>query len=172
MKERFFLGMERRGRETARWFCCLCAVQGVLAWKQHFKTQSTFLVSLNGAEAKGSHYSLRPLDILQQSLFLRLLQRRETESYSSGCLVSSQLQRYKQRGLAAGQISVSNHVHLTVGSCVSVGLSLQGRVTSTCPDVLHFITGSLILRLHADQRLTMLSPSLCLLHNLLVNEML
>lgn len=37
-----------------------------------FKTQRTFLVSLNGIEAKGADYSLPPFEILLQSLLLGL----------------------------------------------------------------------------------------------------
>lgn len=46
---------------------CVASVASGACWlrERHFKTQSTFLVSLNGVEAKGSHYSLPPLEILQ-----------------------------------------------------------------------------------------------------------
>lgn len=44
----------------------VASVASRLYWlsERHFKTQSTFLVSLNGIEAKGSQYSLPPLEIL------------------------------------------------------------------------------------------------------------
>lgn len=61
--------------------------------ERHFKTQSTFLVSFSRIEAKGSHTSLSPLEILLLSLFLWLFQQ-ETRILRS-CLFSvsfSQLQ--------------------------------------------------------------------------------
>lgn len=81
MKERFFLrmerregdgsggmteGKERRGREE-QLEGSAAPVASSPYWlrERHFKTQGTFLVSLNGAEAKRSHYSLAPLEIPQ-----------------------------------------------------------------------------------------------------------
>lgn len=72
MKERFSSAWRR---ERGRWerredgrkrgkqlegFVASVASRPYWLRERHFKTQSTFLVSLNGIEAKGSHYSLPP----------------------------------------------------------------------------------------------------------------
>lgn len=67
MKERFSCARREAGErprqmkraEAAGGECCLGGVQGVSAYgERHFKTQSTFPVSLNGIEAEGAHHSL------------------------------------------------------------------------------------------------------------------
>ena len=71
-------GRKREGEQRLQGSVAAAPAASRVYWlrERHFKTQSTFLVSLNGIEAKGSHCSLPPLEILQWSLLLRLLQRR------------------------------------------------------------------------------------------------
>lgn len=54
-------------RERKQPEASVASVASTLYWLRegHFKTQNTFLVSLNGIEAKGSHCSLPALEILQ-----------------------------------------------------------------------------------------------------------
>lgn len=60
--------------------------------ERHFKTQSTFLVSLNGIEAKGSHYSLPSWN----SSLISGFYKEKTELYSSvQGAVSSDVDRWK-----------------------------------------------------------------------------
>lgn len=81
MKERFFSvwrgGTEENSR-AKQLEGSVASVASRVYWlrERHFKTQSTFLVSLNGFEAKGLQYSLPPLEILQWSLLLWLLQKK------------------------------------------------------------------------------------------------
>lgn len=77
----------RRGREE-QLQGCVASVASRAYWlrERDFKTQSTFLVSLNGIEAKGSHYSLLLLKFFSDLCFSAT--KKKPESYSSGCSVS------------------------------------------------------------------------------------
>lgn len=61
------MGDERRGINGKQ--VSVAAVASKLRWRggRHFKTRSTFLLSLSGTEAKCSQHSLPPLYILQGS---------------------------------------------------------------------------------------------------------
>lgn len=61
MKERFSCAWKGKGEKQLEGSVCQ---RGFGLESDTFETRSTFLASLNGIEAKGSHYSL-PLEILQ-----------------------------------------------------------------------------------------------------------
>lgn len=65
-EERCERGEDQRKGRAKQLEDCVALVASRLYWlrERHFKTQNTFLVSLNGIEAKGSHCSLPPLEIL------------------------------------------------------------------------------------------------------------
>lgn len=141
----------RKGREGGRRWekgkkrqtVSVAAVASKLRWRggRHFKTQSTFLLSLSGTEAKCSQHSLPPLYILQGSghktriyNHFRLFSvpsvavtwpRLNVASRRAGAFVavfdgSSDLWKYAVNNLFTGLIHAL------------VGRSLQGGITRSC----------------------------------------